>query len=92
MHEPFNPQCGYCARFVYCFARDSLLADWGFCACEAGDGPPDSAELRRLEELAAAGRYGLLFEAAGGLYQVGDDGCSRYQPVVEGMTAPRMDT
>jgi hypothetical protein len=88
MHEPFNPQCGYCARFVYCFAPDSLLADWGFCACEAGDSPPDSAELRRLEELAAAGRYDLLFAAARGLYQVGDDGCSRYRAAVEGMTAP----
>jgi hypothetical protein len=95
MHEPFDPQCGYCAKFVYCFAPDSLLADWGFCVDEAGDSPPDTAELRRLEELAAAGRYDLLFATARGLYQVTDDGCSRYQPVVEGlpvrqagMTAP----
>jgi hypothetical protein len=85
MHEPFDPQCGYCARFVYCFAPESPLSDWGFCACEAGDSPPGAAELRRLEELAAAGRYDLLFAAARGLYQVGDDGCSRYQPAVEGM-------
>jgi hypothetical protein len=87
MHEPFVPQCGYCAKFVYCFAPDSPLSDWGFCACEAGGGPPDSAELRRLEELAAAGRYDLFFAAARGLYQVGDDGCSRYQPVAEGLPA-----
>jgi hypothetical protein len=89
MHEPFDPQCGYCAKFVYCFARESPLADWGFCADETGDSPPDSAELRRLEEAAAAGRYDLLF-AARRLYQVTDDGCSRYQPAVEGMTAPRV--
>jgi len=95
MHEPFNPQCGYCAKFRYCFDADSPLADWGFCVDEAGDSPPDAAELRRLEEMAADGRYDLLFAAARGLYQVGDDGCSRYQPVVDGtlvrragMTAP----
>jgi hypothetical protein len=88
MHEPFNPQCGYCARFVYCFAPDSPLSDWGFCAEEAGDSPPDPALMRRLEELAAAGRYDLLFIEARGLYQVTDDGCSRYE-AVEGMTAPR---
>jgi hypothetical protein len=88
MHEPFVPQCGYCARFVYCFAPESPLADWGFCACEAGDSPPGTAELHHLEELAAAGRYDLLFAAARGLYQVSDDGCCRYQPAVEGMTAP----
>ena len=88
MHEPFEPRCGYCAKFVYCFAADSPLADWGFCADEAGDGPPDPAERRRLEELAAAHRYDLLFADTGGLYQVTDDGCARYQPVAEGMTAP----
>jgi hypothetical protein len=95
MHEPFDPQCGYCVKFVYCFALDSPLSDWGFCVDEAGNSPPDSAGLRRLEELAAAGRYDLFFAAARSLYQVGDDGCSRYQPVAEGlpvrqagMTAP----
>ena len=88
MHEPFNPQCGYCARFVYCFAPNSPLSDWGFCADEAGDSPPDAAVMRRLEELAAAGRYDLLFIEARGLYQVTDDGCSRFQ-AVEGMAAPR---
>ena len=88
MQEPFVPQCGYCAKFVYCFAPESPLADWGFCVDEAGGNPPDSGELRNLEELAAAGRHDLLFAAARGLYQVTDDGCSRYQPVVEGMTAP----
>ena len=89
MHEPFNPQCGYCARFVYCFAPNSPLSDWGFCADEAGDSPPDAATMRHLEDLAAAGRYDLLFIEARGLYQVTDDGCSRYQ-AVEGMTAPRV--
>ena len=88
MHEPFDPQCGYCAKFVHCFNADSLLADWGFCADEAGASRPDAAERRRLEELAASGRYDLLFAAARGLYQVGDDGCARYQPAAEGMTAP----
>ena len=88
MHEPFNPQCGYCAKFVYCFDRESLLADWGFCADEAGDTPADSGEIRRLEELARTGRYDLLYASAGGLYQVTDDGCSRYRAIVEGMTAP----
>jgi hypothetical protein len=88
MHEPFNPQCGYCARFVYCFASNSPLSDWGFCADEAGDSPPDAATMRHLEDLAAAGRYDLLFIEARGLYEVTDDGCSRYQ-AVEGMSAPR---
>jgi hypothetical protein len=86
VHEPFNPQCGYCAKFVYCFERESLLADWGFCSVEGG--PPDSSEMRRLEDLAATGRYDLLFASVRGLYQVTDDGCSHYQPAVEGMTAP----
>jgi hypothetical protein len=89
MHEPFNPQCGYCARFVYCFASDSPLSDWGFCADEAGDSPPDAATMRHLEDLAATGRYDLLFIEAHGLYQVTDDGCSRYQ-AVEGMAAPHV--
>ena len=88
MHEPFSPQCGYCAKFAYCFDRGSLLADWGFCTDEAGGAPPDSDEIRRLEELARTGRYDLLFTAAGRLYQVTDDGCSRYRPLVEGMTVP----
>jgi len=89
MHEPFNPQCGYCARFVYCFAPESPLSDWGFCADEAGDTPPDAAVMRHLEDLAAAGRYDLLFIEARGLYQVTDDGCSRYQ-AAEGMAAPQV--
>jgi hypothetical protein len=88
MHEPFVPQCGYCVKFHYCFAPESPLADWGFCVDEAGDSPPNTAELRRLEELAAAARYDLLFKAARGLYQLSDDGCSRYRAAVEGMTAP----
>jgi len=88
MHEPFDPQCGYCAKFVYCFGADSPLADWGFCADEMGDSPPDAAQRRRLEELAAARRYDLLFASARGLYQVGDDGCARYESVAEGTTAP----
>ena len=89
MHEPFNPQCGYCAKFVYCFDRTSLLADWGFCSDEAGGSPPDAATMRHLEEMAASGRYDLLYASAGGLYQVTDDGCSRYQAMVEGMTERR---
>jgi len=89
MHEPFNPQCGYCAKFRYCFAPESPLADWGFCVDEAGDSPPDSAELHHLEEMAADGRYDLLFAAARGLYQVGDDGCSRYQSAVDGTLVRR---
>lgn len=88
MHEPFDPQCGYCAKFVYCFGADSPLADWGFCADEMGDTPPEDGELRRLEGLALAGSYALLFKAARGLYQVGDDGCARYRPIAEGMAAP----
>ncbi len=88
MHEPFDPQCGYCAKFVYCFSPDSPLADWGFCADEMGDTPPDNGERRRLEELALARNYALLFKAARGLYQVGDDGCARYRPIAEGMAAP----
>jgi hypothetical protein len=88
VHEPFNPQCGYCTKFVYCFTPQSPLADWGFCSDEADGSPPDSDEMRRLEDMARAGRYDLLYASAGGLYQVTDDGCSRYQPAVEGMTAP----
>jgi hypothetical protein len=88
MHEPFDPQCGYCSKFVYCFDADSPLADWGFCADAVDESPPDAAERRRLEELAAARHYELLFTSARGLYQVCDDGCARYRPVAEGMTAP----
>jgi len=80
MHEPFVPTCGYCAKFVYCFAPDSGLADWGYCLDEWDGSLPDRHLLRELEAAAAAGDYAGLFSLARGFFQVSDDGCSRYQP------------
>ena len=81
MHEPFNPHCSHCVKFVYCFARDGPLADWGYCRDEVGDGwMPSPEELRRLEEAARGGQYAPLFAASIPFYQETDDGCSRYEP------------
>lgn len=80
MHEPFDPQCGYCVKFVYCFPASSPLADWGYCQDEVGGSPPEDGELKALEEAAARGDYSALLAASCRLYQVGDDGCARYVP------------
>ena len=78
MHEPFEPQCGRCAKFVYCFPRESLLADWGYCGDKAGSRAPTRSVLLRLEKLAAGGKYDMLYSLPLALYQVTDDGCARF--------------
>jgi hypothetical protein len=78
MHEPFQPQCGLCARFVYCFPRESLLADWGYCQAQVGCWAPTKPVLRRLERLAAKGTYEKLYSLPLALYQVTDDGCADF--------------
>jgi len=80
MHEPFQPKCSHCAKFVYCFPRDSSLADWGYCQEQMTNGPPSAAELRALEKAARQGKYALLFSANVPFYQETDDGCARYVP------------
>jgi hypothetical protein len=80
MHEPFQPHCSHCAKFVYCFANDGPLADWGYCRDGMADGAPDGEELRALEEAARQGRYALLFSRSLPFYQETDDGCARYVP------------
>ena len=55
MHEPFNPHCSHCRKFVYCFSPGGPLADWGYCEEELADGPPTEDELRLLEAAARAG-------------------------------------
>jgi len=82
MHEPFAPQCGHCARFVYCFPTEGPLADWGYCLEEVGETPPSRAELQALEEAAAQGNFQPLL-AQPHLYQAGDDGCGRFAPLLE---------
>ena len=80
MHEPFEPKCTFCAKFVRCFADDSSLAEWGYCADSQG-GLPGQQALSELEQEAQAGNYSRLLELALalGLYQETDDGCSRFQ-------------
>ena len=80
MHEPFQPKCSHCAKFVYCFAKDSPLADWGYCQEQMVDGQPSAQELRTLEEAARQGKYAVLFSANVPFYQETDDGCARYVP------------
>lgn len=80
MHEPFEPKCTFCAKFLRCFPDDSPLAEWGYCAGD--DRPvPDRQALACLEEAARAGDYARLLEMAAGLglYQETDDGCERFQ-------------
>jgi hypothetical protein len=81
MHEPFQPKCSHCAKFVYCFPKDSLLADWGYCVDGMSNGPPTSEELRALEEAAQQGKYALLFSPDVPFYQETDDGCAHYVPL-----------
>jgi hypothetical protein len=78
MHEPFEPQCGRCAKFVYCFPRESLLADWGYCGNKVGSWTPTKNVLLRLERLAAAGQYQALYSLPLALFQVTDDGCESF--------------
>ncbi len=80
MHEPFQPKCRHCAKFVYCFRNDGVLADWGYCRDEMANGPPSAEELRSLEDAAAQGKYALLFSPNVPFYQETDDGCARYVP------------
>ena len=80
MHEPFQPHCSHCAKFVYCFATDGPLGDWGYCQDGMADGGPEGEELRALEEAARQGRYALLFSGSLPFYQETDDGCARYVP------------
>jgi hypothetical protein len=81
MHEPFEPQCSFCARFVRCFPDSSPLAEWGYCLERVGDRPPDEEALKALERTANAGAYGEVLTQASdlGLYQETDDGCERFQ-------------
>jgi len=78
VHEPFQPKCSHCAKFIYCFAKDSVLADWGYCQDQMVDGPPSAEQLHALEEAARQGKYALLFSANVPFYQETDDGCARY--------------
>ncbi len=78
MHDPFQPKCSHCGKFVYCFAKDGDLADWGYCRDQMADGGPSADQLRALEEAARQGKYALLFSANVPFYQETDDGCARY--------------
>ena len=80
MHEPFQPKCSHCAKFVYCFAKAGALADWGYCREQMADGAPSADQLHALEEAARQGKYALLFSANVPFYQETDDGCARYLP------------
>ena len=80
MHEPFNPHCSHCRKFVYCFSREGPLADWGYCEEELADGPPAAEELRLLEAAAGEGNHALLFSARLPVYQETDDGCAHFVP------------
>ncbi len=81
MHEPFEPQCSFCAKFVRCFADSSPLAEWGYCLEQVADRPPGREALKALEQTATVGAYQrLLAEASDlGLYEETDDGCERFK-------------
>lgn len=81
MHEPFEPKCTFCAKFVRCFADDSPLAEWGYCSDRRGDAAGRKA-LGELERLADGGDYRRLLERASavGVFQETDDGCERFVP------------
>ncbi len=82
MHEPFEPKCTFCARFVRCFGDDSPLAEWGYCADDRRHAAANRRALAELEKAAWAGDYARLLErtSAMGLYQETDDGCGRFLP------------
>jgi len=80
MHEPFNPHCSHCRKFVYCFSREGPLADWGYCEEELPNGPPPEEELQILETAAGQGNYVVLFSAHLPVYQETDDGCAHFVP------------
>jgi hypothetical protein len=80
MHELFEPKCSDCLKFVYCFAKDGPLADWGYCQDQMAEGPPSAEQLRVLEEAARQDNYALLFSSGLPFYQETDDGCARYVP------------
>ncbi len=81
MHEPFQPQCSFCVRFVRCFPDSSPLAEWGYCLERVADQPPGGEALKALERIAAAGAYQRLLAQASdlGLYEETDDGCERFE-------------
>ena len=57
MHEPFNPHCSHCRKFVYCFSLEGPLGDWGYCEEELPTGPPTAEDLRSLEVAAGQGNF-----------------------------------
>ncbi len=90
MHEPFDPQCSFCVRFVRCFPDSSPLAEWGYCLEHVADPPPAGEALKALERIATAGAYQKLLARASalGLYQETDDGCERFQAGTPQRLAP----
>jgi hypothetical protein len=80
MHEPFEPRCSHCRRFIYCFDKDGPLADWGYCQQAMANGQPGEDKLRRMEEAARRGDYAVLFARGSPFYQETDDGCADYAP------------
>jgi len=80
MHEPFNPHCSHCRKFVYCFSLEGPLGDWGYCEEELPTGPPTAEDLRSLEVAAGQGNFARLFSANLPVYQETDDGCARFVP------------
>ncbi len=80
MHEPFQPHCSHCQKFVYCFGKEGPLADWGYCQAGMADGVPGEEEVRVVEEAARRGDHGVLLAAGSPFYQETDDGCARYVP------------
>jgi hypothetical protein len=91
VHEPFEPKCTFCAKFVRCFADDSPLAEWGYCAEGRQRTAPGRRALAGLEEEARGGNYQRLLERASalGLYPETDDGCERFLPRTASSAAPR---
>jgi hypothetical protein len=86
VHEPFEPQCAFCAKFVRCFDDAGPLAEWGYCADDPRATHVDRKAIADLEAEALSGAYVRLLERASALavYQETDDGCERFEPT----TAP----
>ena len=91
MHEPFEPKCTFCAKFVRCFGDDSPLAEWGYCADDRQGAGADRQAMAELENEARAGNYRRLLQRASalGVYQETDDGCERFLPRAVPPTARR---
>ncbi|MBI2863878.1 MAG: hypothetical protein HYX94_04875 [Chloroflexi bacterium] len=77
MHDDAASSCENCKQFVMAFAKDSPLADWGFCLLECGGVLPGREVKRELELAFQRGEHSRVYNTKG-LYEDHDEACGKF--------------